>query len=110
MDNVPNTPKIAIDIGNAFFGSNNSYLKSLTGIGKLVSSIVATAIAIAGLILIFLLIFGGISMIVGAGQQNPQKVAQGSKAATSALIGFAIIFTAYWIVRGIQFITGVPIL
>ena len=46
-------------------------------------------------------------MIAGAGQDNPERAAKGKQAATSALIGFIIIFAAYWIIRLIEIITGV---
>jgi hypothetical protein len=69
----------------------------------------SNAIVIAGIILLFLLLFGGLSVIMGAGQSNPQKTAQGKSALTSAVIGFIIIFFAYWIIRAIEIITGATI-
>ncbi|OGM10796.1 hypothetical protein A2Z22_02830 [Candidatus Woesebacteria bacterium RBG_16_34_12] len=80
------------------------------GLGVLVSIIVSNAMIIASLILLFLLIFGGISIIIGAGAGNPESTAKGKKAATSALIGFLIIFAAYWIIQIIEKITGMAIL
>lgn len=95
--------KLAVDIGSSF-GSPFGQSK---GIGDLVSVIVSNALVIAGVILLFFFIFGGISMIAGAGQDNPERAAKGKQAATSALIGFIIIFAAYWIIRLIEIITGV---
>jgi hypothetical protein len=77
------------------------------GLADLVSVIVSSAFAIASVILLFFFIFGGISMIAGAGQDNPEKAAKGKQAVTSAAIGFIIIFAAYWIVRLIEVIIGV---
>ena len=88
--------KLTFDIGQAFFGEDH-FLRSLTGIGTLVGVFVSNAIVVAGIILLFLLIFGGIGMMVGAGKNNPQKTAQGKQAVTAAVIGFIIIITAYWI-------------
>lgn len=64
----------------------------------------------AGVILFFLLIGGGFTVIVGAGQDNPESAAKGKKAITAALVGFLIIFTSYWILQIIDAITGLDIL
>lgn len=76
-------------------------------IGSLISVILESAFAIAGVIFIFLLVFGGISMIAGAGNQNPEQAAKGKQAVTSAVVGFIVVFAAYWIVRLIEEIVGV---
>jgi hypothetical protein len=49
-------------------------------------------------------------MIMGAGQDNPEAAAKGKQAATSAVIGFIIIFAAYWIIQIIETVTGLNIL
>ena len=41
---------------------------------------------------------------------DPKKAGQGSKAITSALIGFAIVFLSYSIIKIIGIITGFDIL
>lgn len=91
-----------VDIGSVF----NSPIGREYSIGNLVSNFVQAAIVISGVIMLFLFIFGGISMIAGAGQSNPESVARGKKALTAALIGFILIFTSFWIVRIIEIITG----
>ncbi|GMR03393.1 MAG: hypothetical protein BMS9Abin21_232 [Thermodesulfovibrionia bacterium] len=91
-----------VDIGEEF----GSPIGRTINIGDLVSNFLQAAIVVAGLIMIFLFVFGGISMIAGAGQNNPESVAKGKKALTAALIGFIIIFTSIWIVRIIEIITG----
>lgn len=96
---------LAFDLGEALFGGSH-FLRSETGVGTLVSSILFNAVVVAGVLLLFLLIFGGFSIMMGAGEQNPQKVAQGQQAATAALVGFVIIFTAYWIMQILGIITG----
>ena len=98
--------KIAVDIGESF----GSPFGQTYGLADLVSVILSNAIVVAGIILLFLLIFGGISKIMGAGQDNPEQAAKGRQAATSAVIGFIIIFAAYWIIQIIETITGLNIL
>ncbi len=98
--------KIAVDIGSKF----GSPFGQEYGFADLVSIILSNTMVIAGIILLFLLIFGGISMIMGAGQDNPEAAAKGKQAATSAVIGFIIIFAAYWIIQIIETVTGLSIL
>ena len=75
--------------------------------GDLVSLILKSSFVIAGVGLLFLLIFAGFSIIMAAGKSDPEQAAKGKKAATTAVIGFIIVFAAYWIVRIIELIFGV---
>ena len=97
---------IAVNIGTNF----NSPFGKTVGLGGLVSIILSNALIIAGVILLILLILGGFSIIMGAGQSDPQRIEQGKKAATAAVIGFIIIFVAYWIIQIAELVTGVKIL
>ena len=98
-----------INIGDAFTAGNQN-LTEITSINKIVSAIIAGSLSIAGVILLILLIGGGIGMIAGAGKSDPQSVEKGKKTATSALIGFIVVFCAYWIVKLIELITGLNLL
>jgi hypothetical protein len=90
----------------------NDYFKSpFTGeaggqIGNLVSVVLGIAFVVAGIILLVSFIIAGISLISGAGQNNPEKLEKGKQAVTSALIGFIVVFVAYWIVKLIGNILG----
>jgi hypothetical protein len=57
-----------------------------------------------------LLIFGGISIMIGAGSGKKDDIAKGQKAVTAAIVGFFIIFTAYWIIKIVEIIFGFNIL
>ena len=103
--------KVAFNIGEQFFGKGEvTYLAKEGGIGKLVSIILQAGLSIAGIILLFLLIGGGIGMIAGAGKDNPEQTAKGKQAITSAVVGFVIVFAAYWIVQLIEEFTGLVLL
>lgn len=103
--------KIAdVDIRSVFLGNSSTNLSDVGGISLYVSAIVAGAISVSGIILLFLLIGGGISIISGAGKNDPQSVQKGKQAVTSALIGFVVVFTAYWIVKLIETITGLSLI
>ncbi|OGJ15310.1 hypothetical protein A2585_03185 [Candidatus Nomurabacteria bacterium RIFOXYD1_FULL_39_12] len=99
-----------VDIGNVFLGSSNANLSNLSGIGLYVSAIITGSISIAGIIFLFLLVGSGIAMISGAGKNDPQSVQKGKQTATSALIGFVVVFMAYWIVKLIELITGLNLI
>lgn len=99
-----------VKIGDKFLGNSLGTLGDATGVGNIVSRIITGAISVAGIILLFLLIGGGIAMISGAGKSDPKAVEQGKKAATSALIGFIVVFSAYWIVKLVEQITGLSLI
>ena len=94
-----------VDIGTTFEPA-----KTFPTVGKLISTIIPNVYVLAGLLLLVLLIFGGLNVIMGAGQNDPKKAEQGKKAVTYAIVGFLLIFTSYWIIQIIEVITGVDIL
>ena len=79
------------------------------GLGNLVSIILSNALLLAGLLMVVFLIVGGIGVISGAGNDNPEKAGQGRQAVTFGLIGFLVVFAAYWIIQIIEQVTGVNI-
>lgn len=81
-------------------------------LGVLVNMILKNSFTIAGIILTGLIIFGGVSYIMAAGDGDAKKAAAAQETLTSALIGFLVIFVSYFIIQIIQVITGLkfPIL
>ncbi|HJY98839.1 MAG TPA: hypothetical protein VJ227_03940 [Patescibacteria group bacterium] len=92
-----------INIGKEFFtsttGQTSSNFQSLSGIGSLVSLFLNLAFLIAGVVLLFFFIMGGIGMISSAGKDDSQKLEEAKKTITSAVLGFIIVFASYWIVQ-----------
>ena len=78
--------------------------------GDLITIIVKNAYIVGGLIVFFLLIFGGVSYILNVGSGDAKKVAQGTKAIGTALVGFLVLFASYWIIQIIQEIFSIRIL
>jgi len=107
----PDYNKIALqmNIGNTFFGNSaaNTF-KNVGEVGSVVTLFLNIAFVIAGLILLFFFILGGIGMISSAGQSDPQKAEQAKKTITSAIVGFVIVFASYWIVKLIGQLIGLP--
>lgn len=102
--------KPSFNIGKIFLGTEGTYLSEPEGVGTLVSIILRAGLSIAGIVLLILLIAGGIGMISGAGSDNPEKAAKSKQLVTSAVLGFVVVFAAYWIVQLIELITGLPLL
>jgi hypothetical protein len=75
-------------------------------ITELVKFFLEAAMVIAGIVMLFLLVGGGIAMIAGAGSGDAGSTAKGKQAVTSAIIGFIIILGAFWVVRIIEIIIG----
>jgi len=62
---------------------------------------------IAGLLLLFILIAGGIGLMTAAG--DPKKVEASQGRITSALIGFLIIFISYFVVQLVGVMLGIKL-
>ncbi len=93
----------AVDIGkelNTPFGQTKS-------IGDLVSIILSGSLVVAGVIVVFLLVGGGLQVIMGAGNNDPKASAQGHQAITWAVIGFIVVLASFFIIRIVESITGV---
>ncbi|HSX48984.1 MAG TPA: hypothetical protein VLE44_01880 [Candidatus Saccharimonadales bacterium] len=95
-----------VPIGGTF-GSPFGNGKTL---GDLTSLIVRIGFVLSGVLILFFIVFAGFQIVAGAGSNNPDAAKKGKEAATTAAVGFAIVFTAYWIVRLIEVITGAKII
>jgi hypothetical protein len=63
---------------------------------------------IAGIILFMVLLFGGFQMLTGA--NDSKATTEGKQKITSAIIGFLLLFAAYWIAQLLELIFGISIL
>lgn len=63
---------------------------------------------VAGLILLFLIITGGIGLMTAAGNPDKIKAAQGK--ITAGLIGFLIIFVAYFLMQILEVVLGIKLI
>jgi len=78
-----------------------------TDVGKIISALLPYIFAISGIILFIFLILGGFELLTSGG--NPEKAKKAQGRITSALIGFLIIFLAYWITQILEVIFGISI-
>jgi len=103
---------LSVNIGNKLIldTAGTPVVNKYIDIAQLVGLILKNSITLAGIILLSLFFFGGISYIMSAGSGDAKKTAQAQDAITSAVIGFLVIFTSYFIIQIIEIITGIPIL
>lgn len=91
----------AVDIGEKFLlGEGTTGIKNaphLNSIGTFISTILPNIFVVAGVIIFFFIFLGGFTMITSAG--NPEKQKEGSQMITGAVLGFVIIFGAFWIAQ-----------
>lgn len=89
------------------YGKSGFALKNKT-IGDIISMILPYVFVISGLVLLFMLILGGIQLMTSAG--NPDKTKAGYGRITHALIGFLIVFVAYFVSQLVEVMLGINFL
>lgn len=77
-------------------------------LGGIIGDFLPYLLTIAGLILFGMLVMGGFTMLAGAADKEAQE--KGKQMITSSLIGFFVVFAAYWIAQLLQVIFKVNIL
>jgi hypothetical protein len=83
--------------------------RTLTTPGAIISKALSSFIfPIAGIILFVVLLLGGFQMLTGAA--SSKGLEEGKQKVTSAIIGFILLFAAYWIAQLLELIFGIRIL
>lgn len=110
--------RLAFDIKDQFLldsGSSGSPTKIIANsayqsgrVFEIIAVIVKNIYILTGIILFFFIVIGGLGMILNSG--NPEKQKEGSKTVTSAVMGYLIMFAAYWLIKIIEIIFGISIL
>ncbi|HEX8923721.1 MAG TPA: hypothetical protein VF828_03235 [Patescibacteria group bacterium] len=77
-------------------------------VGDVVTKALLYAYTFAGVILLVLLIWGGITLMTAAG--DPNKVKSGYGTVTAGLIGFGLIFISYIVLQVVQVILNAKII
>lgn len=81
---------------------------NITSFNMVVNAVVKNAFVLAGLISFILLISGGFTVIVAAG--DAKKAQQGKAAMTGAVIGLLLVLGSFLIIEIIEVVTGLNIL
>lgn len=96
------------NLGDCLLFQGSSATSEYSGAGNLINNILPNVYIAGGLIIFFMIVFGGFTIISNAG--NPDKIKDGTKTITSAIMGLLVLFASYWIIQIIQVVTGVRIL
>lgn len=75
-------------------------------LGTIISALIPYLFVFAGLLLFVYLIIGGFSYLTSGGEPKAMEQAKGK--VTNAIIGFIIIFIAYWVVQIFHYIFKIP--
>jgi hypothetical protein len=97
-----------LDLGKALKFQTGDANTAYTGVGSLINNILPNVYIAGGIIIFFMIVMGGFTIVSNAG--NPDKIKDGGKTITSAIMGLLVLFASYWIIQLIQVVTGVPIL
>ncbi len=74
-------------------------------IGSIVSEFIKYLFPLAGILLLLYLVFGGFGLMTSGG--DPKAVQSAKGKITNALVGFIIVFAAYWIVQILGTVLGI---
>ncbi len=77
---------------------------SINNLGDLVNRVLTFLLPLAGIVLLFVLIWGGYDYMMSQG--NPEKIKTAQAKITTGLIGFFLLISSYLIVRVITAIFG----
>ncbi len=100
--------KLALDLPGGYSISEPEGFKFVGGnIGEIINALVPYIFALAGLVLLLILIWGGFEMMTSAG--DPKKMESAKGKLTNAVAGFIIIFVAFWLVQILEVIFGLTI-
>lgn len=76
------------------------------GLGAVVSALLPYVFAVVGILLLLYFLAGGFQLMFASG--DPKRVQSAWAKITNALIGFVIVFLAYWITKLLGTILNIP--
>jgi VIT1/CCC1 family predicted Fe2+/Mn2+ transporter len=83
--------------GSTLNGPLTSFFNGSTTVGTVINKIVPYIFAFAGFALLLMVISAGYSFLTSVG--NPKGLEAGKKRLSNAVLGFVVIFVAYWLVQ-----------
>jgi hypothetical protein len=90
-------------------GSSDQFrnLEGLT-VDRLISGMISLVMVVVALVFFFMLVWGGLKWVMSQGDSKNVEAARGQ--ITNALIGLAIVFAAWAIIRLIETVFGISIM
>lgn len=93
-----------IDIGKEWKLSGETGKGGFGTLSSLVTSFLPKILLLGGIIMFVIIALAGFALVAGSGDK--QATEKGKNVLTYAIIGFIIMFGAYWILQIINFVTG----
>ncbi len=94
---------------------NLSPLQNATGskftnqpISGVIAAILPIIFGASGLLLLIYIVIGGLEIMFSAGDQK--AVAGGKSKITNGLLGFVVVFVAYWITQGVGILFNIQVI
>jgi hypothetical protein len=101
-------PDGTLSLGDCLIFQGSTATSEYSSTSSLINNILPNVYIAGGLIIFIMIVMGGFTIISNAG--NPDKIKDGSKTITSAIMGLLVLFASYWIIQIIQVVTGASIL
>lgn len=99
-----------VDLNKLPLGNGTNISTNYKDAASLVSVILRNSLTLATILATCFLIYGGVSFIISAGNEDPKEVQKAKTTVTEAVIGLLIIFSTFFILQIVQTITGAKIL
>ena len=99
-----NSAYAVVDIGQTFGPGKN-----FSSISDLLNVLLPNFMVISGIVLFIGIIISGMMTVQSAGSGDAHAAENWKKALVGMIAGFLLIFTGYWIVQIVEFVTGIKI-
>jgi len=76
-------------------------------LGTVIAELLKYVFPLAGLIMFFMVIAAGFQLLTSGG--NPESLQKGYKKLIFAIIGFIVVFIAYWLVQILETVFGITV-
>lgn len=88
-----------------FFNRQIGLKYQFTTLGDIISALLPFLFVFAGLGVLLYLLYGGFQLMTSGG--DPKGIAEGKGKITNAIVGFVIIFVAFWVIQAVGIIFGI---
>jgi len=106
MDNIAYAAECVLGTSGVNIGDCYAPASKFTSLADVVNKFSQNIIVIAGTIFFVLILVAGLGLIISAGNKDSKAMEQNQNFLLYAIIGFVIIFSAFWIVQLINYLTG----
>lgn len=97
-----------IDLLNPLIITGSTQAETLSTPGGIVSRMLSFIFPIAGLILFAMISWGGFEILISASGQKGMEA--GKNRITTAIVGFILLFSSYWMAQIVEAVFGIKIL